>query len=158
MIERITITDLTIERGTATWGGPTAKVTVNAGPLAGSTYWLRSTQGLGSETTNDLAKGGGIHLDNSDPDASTYGWMGAYKTFDMDEAIGDLVGDINDDFAVRKEVQEGTWQERSALAEAIGAFDYSLDSAISPRDFRAEWLRVQQAVAAIEMKIQEVTL
>lgn len=155
MTERITITDLTIERGTAKWGGPTIKATVNAGPLAGRTYWLRSTQGLDGDVANELNDGGGIHVDNSDPDASTHGWMGRYRTYDMDEAIESLVDTVND-LAVRQEIQDSTWSERSALTDAIDAFDQSLGGG-SGRDLHAEWQRVQEAVVAIGMKIQEVT-
>lgn len=147
---------LTVEQGTAEWGGPTAKATVTAGPLNGRTFWLRSTQGLGSDTTNDLAKGGGIHLDASDPNGGNgHDWRGAYKTFDMDEALGLLVGEVND-LAVRERVQDATWAETSALREAFDAFTDGLGES-SRHDWQAEWRRVQDAVAALEMKIQEAS-
>lgn len=154
MTERITITDLTIERDTATWGGPIAKATVTAGPLAGRSYWLRSTEGLDSPTARELERGGGIHLDSSDPERSTHGWMGAYKTWDMDEAITFLVETVNEQ-AARAQVSEATWELRSALTQALESFDRSLEQGNGRDDWEQGWLRVQDTVGALAMKIEE---
>ncbi len=152
--QAITRDNLTIEHGTARWGGPTATVTVNAGPLTGRRFWLRSTQGLDDDTATDLTKGGGIHVDASDPDSSLHDWRGAFKTYDMDEAINGLVDEINE-MAVRQRVQDATWSETAALAEMVEAFTDALGES-SRRNFREEWQRVQQAVAALDLKMREV--
>ncbi|MEU7170268.1 hypothetical protein ABZ949_02100 [Micromonospora tulbaghiae] len=151
--QTITRDDLTIEHGTARWGGPTATITINTGTLAGRRFWLRSTQGLDNDTTNDLAKGGGIHVDAAAPDSARSDWRGAFKTYDMDEAINSLVDEIND-WAARDRVQEATWAELSALSDAVTAFNDSLEER-SLRDFRREWQRVQETVAALDMKMRE---
>lgn len=150
----ITRDNLAIEHGTADWGGPTAKVTVNAGPLEGRVFTLRSTQGLDSGTAAELSKGGGIHVASGDPEATRPDWRGVFKTFDMDRAIGWLVGEVNE-LAERKRVEDATWSERAELDEAVEHFGDSLGES-SRRDFREEWQRVQRAVVALEMKMQEV--
>ena len=151
--QEITRDDFTIEHSTAKWGGPTAKVTITRGPLAGRTFWLRSTQGLDNDITRDLSKGGGIHLDGADPDRSHHGWRGAFKTFDMNEAIDRLVDYVND-IAERERVQDATWSETAALSEAVQAFTDALNES-SQLNFLREWQRVQEAVAALDMKIKE---
>ena len=151
-VQAITREHLTTEHGTARWGGPTAKVTVNAGPLAGRAFWLRSTEGL--DDNINPRKGGGIHMDAADPDdGGRHDWRGAFRTHDMGEAIDSLVTYIND-LAERQRIQDATWAESSALTEAWQAFSDALDES-SPRDFRAEWVRVRQAVAAMEMTMTE---
>lgn len=153
--KQITRDDLTVELGTAPWGGPTAKATVTAGPLEGRTFWLRSTEGLpGGDATNDLERGGGIHLDASDPDASIRGWMGAFKTYDMETALDWLVEEVNE-LALRAEIKDATWQQHGALESALEDFGYSLGE-VTPRDWREEWQRVEEAFTALAMKIREV--
>jgi hypothetical protein len=153
--QTITRDDLTVEYGTARWGGPTATVTVNAGALAGRRFWLRSTQGLEHETTSDLTRGGGIHLDAYDPDSSYHGWRGSFKTFDMNEAIGLLVGYVND-VAARERVREATWSETHAVSDALSALNDALEE-YTTRDWRDEWQRVQRTVAALALKIEETS-
>lgn len=157
MINQINITrdDLTIEYGVASWGGPTAIITVNREPLEGRVYWLRSTYGLDNDTTRDLRKGGGIHLYASDPDGRYNDWRGAFKTFDMDEAINDLVEYINEE-AVRKVIEDVTWQHTSDLTDAVTAFTDAINGT-SRRDWRKQWQWVQETVAGLDMKIREIT-
>lgn len=150
--QTITVDNVAVEHGTARWGGPTATVTINAGPFAGRTFWLRSTQGLDSDVA-DLNRGGGIHLDASEPDGRRHDWRGAFKTHDMGEAIDGLIKYVNE-LAERQRVQDATWAETSALSEAWQAFTDSLEES-SRLDFRAEWRRVLEAVAAIDMVIAE---
>lgn len=148
----ITADDLTIEHSTSTWGGPTATVTVNADPFAGRTFWLRSTEG--HPRVGDLTKGGGIHVSGTDPDhGGRHDWRGAFRTYDMLEAIHDLIGHINA-LAARRQVEEATFSPLSELHAALGDFGTALEET-SPRDYRNEWQRVRDAVAQIELVMEE---
>lgn len=153
--QTITRDHLTIEHGTARWGGPTATITVNNGTLAGRQFWLRSTQGLDGDNTDDLARGGGIHLDTTDPDQSHRGWRGAFKTFDMQEAIGGLLVFLNEE-AFRLRVVDSAEQEAMVLRDAVDAFTEALDGG-NGRNWPSEWRRVQELVASIDMRIREAT-
>ena len=149
----ITIADFIIERGTSAWGGPKAKITVTAGPLVGRSFWLRSTEGMDSPTAANLKKGGGIHVDATEPDKGRFDWRGSFDTWDMDEAIDGMVAYVNER-AERHYVQDATWQDTSELAAAVESFTDSL-SEVNARNFREEWQRVQRVVVALDMKIQE---
>lgn len=146
--------DLSVEYSTAKWGGETAKVTVNSGELAGRSFWLRSTKGLESDRCNDLDTGGGIHVDGSEPDVGHFDWRGAFKTFDIEEAIDLLIEYINE-LSERRRVEEATYGELSDLEEALSSFSDSLRET-SSKDFKEEWRRIQAAVVAMELKMTEV--
>lgn len=150
----ITIDNLTIERGTANWGGPTATVTVVAGQLAGRVFTLRSTEGLERDgrPTLTLANGGGIHVDAGNPDSSHPDWRGVFRTYDMNQAIADLI-DYLDELAVRDRVQEATWAETSAMREALEAFDNALGES-SRLDWRDQLQQLLTATAALDLKVR----
>lgn len=138
---------LTIECGTAKWGGPTVTVTVNDGPLQGRTFWMRSTEGHDNVT---LEKGGGFHIDASEPDGGgRHDWRGVFRTYNVNEAIDSLVEYINE-LAERRRVQDESWAEMGAINESVREFGEALEES-SMRDFRAEWVRIREAVAAMEI-------
>ncbi|WP_326554646.1 hypothetical protein [Micromonospora sp. NBC_01813] len=156
-MQKITPEDITVVLGTSPWGGPAATVTVNAGPLAGRSFWLRSTQGLDNDVTDSVARGGGIHLYATDPDKpnnSIADWRGAFKTFSMRLAIEHLVDEVND-LAVRAALYGTSWAELIALGDAIGQLGDALGER-SQLDWRKEWQRVLDAVAGMSARIAEV--
>lgn len=155
MTPRLPITrdDLTVEHGTAEFG-PTANVTVKAGPLAGRTFRLRSTENMTEPTgvATSLRKGGGIHLDGGDTDSARVDWRGAFKTFDMEVALDWLVEYVND-VAVRKAVEDATWGVLGDLADTLTAFRDSLEES-SRREWRVEWQRACDAFVAARLKVE----
>jgi hypothetical protein len=153
-VQLITRDDLTDVHGAAD-AGPTAVVKVNAGPLEGRTFTLRSTELLpdshGGATT--LARGGGIHVDASDPDEKRIDWRGAFKTYDMGEAVDSLVTYINE-LAERAAVEDSLWGVMSELTDALSGFQDALNEN-SRRDWREEWARAQDAFAAVRLQVAE---
>ncbi|MCW6008709.1 hypothetical protein K1W54_29810 [Micromonospora sp. CPCC 205371] len=150
----ITRDDLSVEHGDAEYG-PTAKVTVNAGPLAGRTFILRSTEKMtnigGSQLS--LRKGGGIHVDAGDPDAKFVDWRGAFRTFDMDKAIDYLVEEVNE-LAVRAALQDSLWGVLHAVTDGLSGFEESLQES-SRRDWREEFAGLGRAFVALRLKVAE---
>lgn len=145
--------DLDIELSTSPWGGEVAKVKVLSGALVGRTFWLRSTAGLGHEMTEDLERGGGIHVDAADPNVDTHSWRGAFRTFSMHEAIDSLVDYINE-LALRQRVDDLAYGLVYNLADAVEGLKDSLRES-SPRDLKTEWQNVCMAVVALQMRLQE---
>lgn len=146
--------DLTVEHGDAEYG-PTAKVTVNAGPLADRTFMLRSTERMADVGGSQLSlrKGGGIHVDAGDPDAKYVDWRGAFRTFDMDKAIDYLVEEVNE-LALRAAVQDSLWGVLHSVTDALNGFEESLQES-SRRDWREEFAGLGRAFVALRLKVAE---
>jgi len=153
MTDTITTADLTIDHGTGQFG-PTATITVNAGPLTGQKFTLRSTEHM-DDPVNDLSRGGGIHVHAGDGDGFN-GWLGVLRTYSMFEAAEGVVEHVND-LAAKKRVEDGTWSERHALREAVDAFDESLSSQRGDGP-AVMWRRVLEAVSAMDARIREATV
>ena len=153
MTDTITTADLTIDHGTGQFG-PTATITVNAGPLTGYTFTLRSTEHM-DDPVNDLSRGGGIHL--SGAPGPGFDWRGAFRTYNMGEAIEGLVEYVNK-LAPRRRIWNNTSSERFVLQNALDEFEESLNSRDADDDPAVLWRRVLDAVAAMDARIREATV
>lgn len=143
--------DLTITHGTTNWGGPFATITTTWRERWGHNPGMRMFELKSTEGLDKVTEGGeGVFLSEVH-DKARPEFLGAFKTFDMDEAIDQLVGYLNH-LSDRQAAEEATASPLQELTEALSDFGDSLEDR-SHRDFEVEWARLKLAVSAVDVAL-----